>query len=57
MHAFRLGRRFDKTLDEMYELLARYRGDNIFDSTKFATRFPNFQVTTYREGVERILAD
>lgn len=57
MHAFRLGRRFDKTLEEMYELLARYRGDNIVDSTKFATRFPNFQVTTYREGVERILAD
>lgn len=55
--AFRLGRRFVSTLDEMYELLARYRGDNLFDSTKFTTRFPDFQVTTYREGVEQILTD
>lgn len=55
MLAFQLGRRFNTTLDEMYELLARYRSDNEFDSTKFATRFPDFQVTTYREGVERIL--
>ncbi len=53
--AFGLGRRFVSTLNEMYELLARYRGDNIFDSTKFTTRFPDFEVMTYREGVERIL--
>lgn len=57
MLAFRLGRRFVKPLDEMYELIARYRDDNIFDSSKFAARFPDFQVTRYREGVERILAD
>lgn len=57
MLAFRLGRRFVEPLDEMYELLGRYRDDNIFDSSKFAARFPDFQVTTYREGVERILAD
>ncbi|ATY12310.1 NAD-dependent epimerase [Amycolatopsis sp. AA4] len=56
MLAFRLGRRFVKPLDEMYELLVRYRDDNIFDSSKFAARFPGFRVTTYREGVERILA-
>jgi nucleoside-diphosphate-sugar epimerase len=55
MLAFQFGRRFNTTLDEMYELLVRYRGDNIFDSSKFAQRFPNFAVTTYREGVERIL--
>lgn len=57
MLAFRLGRRFNAPLDEMFELLVRYRGDNLFDSSKFAARFPDFRVTTYREGVERILAD
>ncbi|MEU4842071.1 hypothetical protein [Nocardia testacea] len=55
MPAFLLGRRFVEPLDEMYELLGRYRDDNIFDSSKFAASFPDFQVTTYREGVERIL--
>lgn len=54
--AFRLGRRVVKPLDEMYELLVRYRADNIFDSSKFAARFPDFPVTSYREGVDRILA-
>lgn len=57
MPAFSLGRHFVKPLDEMYELLDRYRADNVFDSSKFATRFPDFQVTTYLEGVERILAN
>ncbi|MFI6938532.1 NAD-dependent epimerase/dehydratase family protein [Streptomyces sp. NPDC050418] len=56
MAAFRLGRRFVKPLDEMYELLVRYRGDNIFDSSMFAARFPEFPVTSYCEGVEQILA-
>lgn len=54
--AFGLGRRFVKPLDEMYELLARYRDDNVFDSAKFAARFPSFRVTSYRRGVEQILA-
>ncbi|MEV3966022.1 hypothetical protein AB0M34_35035 [Nocardia sp. NPDC050193] len=57
MLAFRLGRRFIEPLDEMYELLDRYRDDNIFDSSKFAARFPDFQITTYQEGVKRILPD
>ncbi|MGV9590208.1 NAD-dependent epimerase/dehydratase family protein [Streptomyces tendae] len=56
MLAFRLGRHFVKPLDEMFELLVRYQDDNIFDSSKFAARFPEFQITSYREGVERILA-
>ncbi|PRY57075.1 nucleoside-diphosphate-sugar epimerase [Knoellia remsis] len=55
MLAFRIGRRFNETLDEMFELLARYRGDNLFDSSKFAARFPEFEVTTYRDGIEQIL--
>lgn len=56
MAVFAIARRFSPPLDEMYELLGRYRGDNLFDSSKFAARFPEFVVTTYREGVEQILA-
>ncbi|MEV0360821.1 NAD-dependent epimerase/dehydratase family protein [Nocardia sp. NPDC050697] len=54
MPAFRLGRHFAEPLEEMYELLDRYRDDNIFDSTKFTARFPDFRITPYREGVKRI---
>jgi nucleoside-diphosphate-sugar epimerase len=39
---------------EMRELLPRYRHDNRFDSTKFTSRFPDFAVTTYREGLDAI---
>lgn len=52
---FAVGRRFNSQLAEVWELLPRYRGDNIFESTKFAQRFPEFRVTTYREGITRIL--
>ncbi|MEV5759479.1 NAD-dependent epimerase/dehydratase family protein [Streptomyces tendae] len=53
--AFRIGGRFVGPLTEVQELLPRYRGDNIFDSSKFATRFPDFTVTSYREGITEIL--
>ena len=33
------------------ELLPRYQYDNLFDSTKFRTRFPEFAVTDHREGL------
>jgi nucleoside-diphosphate-sugar epimerase len=36
------------------ELLPRYAQDALFDSTKFKRRFPQFEVTTYREGLEVI---
>lgn len=52
---FTIGGHFVDALEEVQELLPRYRGDNIFDTSKFATRFPDFRVTTYREGIERIL--
>ncbi|WP_313813408.1 NAD-dependent epimerase/dehydratase family protein [Glutamicibacter sp.] len=39
---------------ELHELLPRYAADNIFDSSKFASRFPDFTVTTYRQGLEII---
>ncbi|WP_460481919.1 NAD-dependent epimerase/dehydratase family protein [Comamonas humi] len=45
---------FSKQVREIRELLPRYEQDNLFDSTKFKRRFPEFEVTTYREGLERI---
>ena len=42
---------------ETKELFPRYKIDNIFDSSKFKKRFPDFEVTTYQEGIEDILAD
>lgn len=45
---------FSKGAREIRELLPRYQQDNLFDSTKFKRRFPNFNVTTYRKGLEEI---
>lgn len=45
---------FSKQVREIRELLPRYEQDNLFDSTKFKRRFPGFEVTTYREGLELI---
>lgn len=45
---------FSKPVREIQELLPRYEQDNLFDSTKFKRRFPEFEVTTYREGLARI---
>lgn len=42
---------------EIRELLPRYRHDNLFDSSSFAARFPDFEVTSYRRGVELIHAE
>ncbi len=48
---------FDSNTKETRELLPRYRIDNIFDSSKFKKRFPNFRVTSYQEGIAEILSD
>ncbi|KAB1663602.1 NAD-dependent epimerase/dehydratase family protein [Pseudoclavibacter sp. CFCC 13611] len=53
---FRVGGLLNPAVKESEELLPRYRQDNIFDSSKFASRFPDFAITTYREGISRILA-
>ncbi|MGW2169309.1 NAD-dependent epimerase/dehydratase family protein [Streptomyces sp. NPDC001705] len=53
--AFNVGGRFIGPLGEVQELLPRYRGDNIFDASKFTTRFPDFSVTSYEEGITEIL--
>lgn len=54
--AFRIGGLVNPALREVEELLPRYRCDNIFESTKFTARFPEFRTTTYREGISRLLA-
>jgi nucleoside-diphosphate-sugar epimerase len=53
--AFRIGGLVNPSVKEAEELLPRYRHDNIFDSSKFATRFPDYRVTTYHEGIAGIL--
>lgn len=52
---FVAGARFVPALREASELLPRCRGDNLFDTSRFAERFPRFRVTTYRQGIEEIL--
>lgn len=45
---------FSAQAREIRELLPRYQYDNRFDSTKFTARFPDFPVTSYREGLAAI---
>lgn len=45
---------FSTQARELRELLPRYQHDNRFDSTKFTARFPEFEVTTYRDGLDII---
>ncbi|MFG2821631.1 NAD-dependent epimerase/dehydratase family protein [Kitasatospora sp. NPDC048365] len=52
---FRIGGSFIGRLGEVQELLPRYRGDNIFDASKFAARFPDFTVTSHQQGIAEIL--
>ncbi len=53
----RAGALLSKRLREVQELLPRYDHDNIFDSSKFKARFPEFSVTPLRDGIEQIRAD
>eukprot|EP00429_Kryptoperidinium_foliaceum_P011939 CAMPEP_0176029728 /NCGR_PEP_ID=MMETSP0120_2-20121206/14613_1 /TAXON_ID=160619 /ORGANISM="Kryptoperidinium foliaceum, Strain CCMP 1326" /LENGTH=107 /DNA_ID=CAMNT_0017362959 /DNA_START=95 /DNA_END=418 /DNA_ORIENTATION=+ len=46
---------FSKPLKETRELLPRYSCDNLFDSSKFQKRFPDFRITTYEEGIRATL--
>jgi nucleoside-diphosphate-sugar epimerase len=50
----KIGSIFNKQLKEIRELLPRYEHNNIFDSSKFKQRFPDFTVTTYKQGIEQI---
>nr|WP_068890578.1 NAD-dependent epimerase/dehydratase family protein [Pedobacter panaciterrae] len=51
----KFGSLFSKQLREIQELLPRYAYDNLFDSSKFKNRFSEFEVTSYRKGIEMIL--
>ena len=53
--AFNVGSLLNASVKEASELLPRYREDNIFDSTKFANRYPDFTVTSYRDGITQLL--
>lgn len=53
--AFRAGGLLNPAVKEAEELLPRYRQDNIFDSSTFATRFPDFSVTRYRDGIRLLV--
>ncbi|MEU6860180.1 NAD-dependent epimerase/dehydratase family protein [Glycomyces sp. NPDC046736] len=55
--ALQLAGVFSPQVRELRELLPRYESDNRFDSTKFTTRFPEFAVTDYRTGLDRIRAE
>lgn len=43
-----------KQVRELRELLPRYGQDNLFDSSKFKRRFPEYRVTNYRQGLELV---
>ncbi|MGE8431183.1 NAD-dependent epimerase/dehydratase family protein [Chryseobacterium joostei] len=51
---FKIGSLFNPKVKELLELLPRYEHDNIFDDSKFRNRFPEFQVTTYKQGISEI---
>lgn len=57
MWQFKLGSLFNKQVKELQELLPRYTCDNIFISDKFKKVFPEFEFTTYREGITSILKE
>jgi nucleoside-diphosphate-sugar epimerase len=46
---FKIGSFFNRSINELQELLPRYEHDNIFDDSKFRTKFPDFQVTSYTQ--------
>lgn len=54
---FKIGSLFNKQIKELLELLPRYEHDNIFDDAKFRMRFPEFQVTTYKQGISQIKSE
>ncbi|EPJ3397137.1 NAD-dependent epimerase/dehydratase family protein [Elizabethkingia anophelis] len=51
---FSIGALCYKKMKELLELLPRYEHNNIFDDSKFRNRFPNFQVTSYQQGIGQI---
>lgn len=52
--AFAIAGIFSPEVREIRELLPRYEQANLFDSSKFKHRFPEFEVMMYREGINLI---
>lgn len=48
---------FNPTIRDAGELLPRYRQDNVFSSDRFKQRFPDFQVTRIKDGLQAIAAE
>ena len=46
-----------KPVRETLELLPRYEDDNLFVSDKFKARFPDFKITSYRDGLAQTLLE
>lgn len=46
-----------KPVRETQELLPRYGVDNLFVSDKFKSRFPDFEITPYRDGLAKTLLE
>ncbi len=53
----RLAGLFNRTVKDAAELLPRYAADNIFVSDKFKTRFPDFRVTRFSEGLAALRSE
>ncbi|QBR13256.1 NAD-dependent epimerase/dehydratase family protein [Sphingobacterium sp. CZ-2] len=52
---FKFGSLFNNQAKELLELLPRYKYDNIFVSDKFKKRFPEFKITSYQEGIKKMI--
>lgn len=44
-------------IKEVYELLYQWEQDYIFDCSKFTNRFPDFKITSLKDGIKTILAE
>ena len=53
--ALKIASFFNANIKETQELLPRYAIDNIFDSSKFQKRFPDFEITSYQKGIRAII--
>jgi|SRR5699024_7210404 len=56
MWSFKLLSLFNKQMKELIELLPRYKYDNIFKSDKFGKHFPDFEITTFEEGINQVFS-
>ncbi len=57
MWMFKLGSLVNPQAKELQELLPRYKCDNLFISDKFKKRFPDFQLTSYQDGIIQIMKE